>query len=270
MKWTCPHCGYTENAGRFCDRCGLPPEYRMKRNPFDGKYPTLAEVRAYKETHGPLIACTWSGYSNGMSYMSHTEYRLTLKKQDGVLTLDEYDMQQGVHITTRQYRADEAALARLQEIAERENLAAWEYLKISPQLRETIPVIMDFSSSAHITLTFDDTAVGSRRPAQRSIDCEAARLLGGGDVLDEVRSLLSSCKADSALISEETTAPPNPFAWPNGMGMTVTAGTAPPEGAPPPDHAPAAAAPDGTWRCPHCGEAGLTTKFCPNCGAARP
>ena len=34
--------------------------------------------------------------------------------------------------------------------------------------------------------------------------------------------------------------------------------------------APAAPAAEGAWNCPNCGKVGITSRFCPDCGAARP
>lgn len=45
-----------------------------------------------------------------------------------------------------------------------------------------------------------------------------------------------------------------------------------PQTAPAPEAAPAPAAPaaDAPWNCPTCGKAGITSRFCPDCGTARP
>ena len=34
--------------------------------------------------------------------------------------------------------------------------------------------------------------------------------------------------------------------------------------------APSVPAAEGAWNCPNCGKTGITSRFCPDCGAARP
>ena len=34
--------------------------------------------------------------------------------------------------------------------------------------------------------------------------------------------------------------------------------------------APAAPAAEGAWNCPNCGKTGITSRFCPDCGTAKP
>ena len=60
-------------------------------------------------------------------------------------------------------------------------------------------------------------------------------------------------------------APAVPVA-PAAPAAPVAPAQAPVEAAP----APAAPAADAPWNCPNCGKAGITSRFCPDCGTARP
>ena len=59
-------------------------------------------------------------------------------------------------------------------------------------------------------------------------------------------------------------------AVPVAPAAPVQAQAAPAPEAAPVAPAPAAPAADAPWNCPNCGKAGITSRFCPDCGTARP
>ena len=59
-------------------------------------------------------------------------------------------------------------------------------------------------------------------------------------------------------------------AVPVAPAAPVQAQAAPAPEAAPVAPAPAAPAADAPWNCPNCGKAGITSRFCPDCGTPRP
>ena len=84
-----------------------------------------------------------------------------------------------------------------------------------------------------------------------------------GGVINMTRDAMAPIMGESQKVGE-------------GFGNVVAGNTQAPAGAPAAPSAPAAApaaptAPaEGTWNCPSCGKTGITSRFCPDCGLARP
>ena len=280
-QWICS-CG-AESTGKFCLNCGLPrsraeaEKNRAKENAASGttaeerrdRVPTLAEVKTAKEEHGPLIACRWSQWSNGMMMGSHEGRAVSVSRQeDGSvqLRIDENHGAQGGMTTI--YRAEPELLEQLDAVCKRENLAAWS------ELREAVNpmhMIFDYSAGANLTLDFDDSAISRIRRASRSINAAAARQQGGGEVLSEMIALMESAAKPSALIATEQKNPTPGGMGVFGMGMMdrKEREQKQEELNHAPDAAPLQTTPDGKWICPACGYAN-PGKFCANCGAAKP
>jgi hypothetical protein len=79
-----------------------------------------------------------------------------------------------------------------------------------------------------------------------------------GGVINMTRDAMAPIMGESQKVGE-------------GFGNVVNGGVAPGT-APAPGSVPVApAAPvEGAWNCPNCGKTGITSRFCPDCGAARP
>ena len=87
-----------------------------------------------------------------------------------------------------------------------------------------------------------------------------------GGVINMTRDAMAPIMGESQKVGE-------------GFGNVVAGGvsgaTSPAPGSVPvapaaPAPAPAAPAADAPWNCPNCGKAGITSRFCPDCGTARP
>ena len=231
--WICPGCG-AETSGMYCKTCKAPADIKgfagEKPMPEAGHFPTLREVRAKEERHGEL--------------------RLVDK-----------DMPTYQPETIRTFSVDEEKFERFRKFVEKENLAAWSYLRSDPKKQM---MVHDYSSHSGITLTFDDTSVGGHNRVTRSIDREAVSQQGGAKVFSALVALLKECKADSSrLLSEETV--PNPYMNNQNPSM-VNPGS--PRGKT--DEFGFVIAGDDTWTCPTCGNTGNSGKFCPECGSGGP
>ncbi len=233
-----------------------------------GYYPTLKELRALKETHGPLIEAEWSGSASGMVFGDLSRFSMKLVRTDGGTKLFDMEMKSFQPAITKTYAVDDSVWDKLQKIADDENLAAWRHLRADPDKQV---IVYDHSSSASIGLVFDDSAVGGRGPKRISIGREGVRQQGGNEVWNAVCDILKSC-ADTGRLLEESTEP-NPYVDGRppfmGMGMGVPAAGTGRVPVKPKETAKAAEAMPGTWTCPACGNAGNTGKFCPECGQAR-
>ena len=267
--WICGECSAeNQETEKFCRTCGAPREAKtgmfMKREewPEDGHYPTLKEVREKKEDHGPLISVTMSSSSSGMMMGSYAKSSLELSRADGEGRLVHMDMRVYEPIITSVYSAEDEVFEKMQALADRENLAAWSFLREDPAKKI---MVYDYSSSAGITLVFDDTSVGGSAHETRSIDYEAVYQQGGTEVWKEISDLLNSCIDPEKLLKTEQE--PNPYRNPfTSFGPAV-----------PPVSSGTVTTPhtysvreDGTWTCPACGYSENKGRFCAECGSRQP
>ena len=219
--------------------------------PEDGHLPSLEEVRAKEEKHGPLTEVEWRSSRSGMMRGDYSTSSLRLYREKGEGRLICVKMPAFEAETISTYSVEDEVFEKLQALADRENLAAWSFLKPDPEKQI---FVTDVSSSTSLRLTFDDSSLGAEFPVTRSLGREAVVMAGGEDVWDEVYDLLSGCVIPENLIGTDTKA--NPYSPLTGKYEPGPVETAP--------------AADGTWTCPECGNAGNTTKFCPECGRRKP
>ncbi len=228
-------------------------------------YPTLKEVRSLRETHGPLIAVNWVYHASGMMMGDGSSDDLDLRRNDGKLQLTHRKMDAYCPIIISIYEAEESLLEQLQAISDRENLPAWEYLKVNPDKRL---MVLDFSSSSSIRLVYDDSDIGSIPCFQSNIDEEAVSQQDGDEVYDEIVSLLrEACREENLKERREET---NPYA-PDGPPWAKEEHdeTIEPE-QPVKKVGEHVIEKDGSWTCGHCGAKGNTGRFCCECGYPGP
>ena len=247
-------------------------------------YPSLKECRGIREEHGPVTAVETYFFEMGMMYNSNKTVYQTVEKVKG--------KQNTVLVTVRKKAGDlpevsdsreieSDILSRVQEISDKENLPAWEYVCKDPSIpvdRSMMP--LDYSSSSSLSIYYDDSLITGAPRIKRTIG-ETARSMGGAAVDKEISELICKCVEQADIHVEAPTV--NPF---NGIG-SIPAGSAPgtplngfmgmgmlnlnlqntPTSTPAPE--PGAPVQTGPWDCASCGQKGITGKFCHNCGAPR-
>lgn len=230
----------------------------------DNRYPTLADVKTMQVAHGKLVAAEMNSRSNGMMMFSGVSDSYTLKEIDGemvLLHLHKSDMDGTVE---KLYRANTQALEKIAQIAERENLYAWEEMRIDPD-KDHRPRIFDYSRSSGICLFTDD-----ERGNTFSFNCDTAEFYGAGAVVKEITDILFSFVTDDGLISEKQSPPTDPrvIEYKNRWFMVQS----PSKGADGSEKTRAAQTVDSAngWKCPECGQEENQGKFCCNCGKPRP
>ena len=227
------------------------------------EYPTLKQLRAIKEEHGPLTEVSYNAHASGMMMGDVSSDELKLIRQDGKLRLMRREMKRYSPIVTSVYEADESLMERLQEMSDRENLPLWEHLKADP---EKMMQVLDYSSGSSIMLKYDDTEINGHSTYLSCFDREAALQQGGEKVFDEIASLLFSGIREERLL--ETASEPNPYVKNISPFMTINQ---PPVSEPDDsEEKEFVIAEDGSWKCPSCGAEGNTGKFCAECGSRGP
>ena len=122
----------------------------------------------------------------------------------------------------------------------------------------------DYSSSSHITFTFDDSSKGGSARTTRTLDCGSYWQLQT-EAIRKVRDLISDCINGGICLEEKETkydAGNSPMSGFMGMGMMGIGGPQPSAGNS------NVQPPAGSWKC-ECGEVNAG-KFCANCGKPRP
>jgi hypothetical protein len=228
-------------------------EFMRRMQAAAAKGPTLDEVRSKNVLHGKLIGCSYYASSSGMMYNSNTLLNISVSLIDGVQKILYTEKKAFQSTTATVYQPKQDVLAAIQELAERENLSAWSVL----EYHDPFPCT-DYSSSASVSLSFDDSSVGGMSRTSVSINVDAACQHGGGGVIQEFRNILETAVQDAEVLSQKVTEAP---AYGLGiMGML----TAPPSPAAPVHDT---ILPDSAWKCECCGHDSNTGRFCTECGA---
>lgn len=209
------------------------------------KYPSLKEVKAKVEKHGILTGCSLSYYSGGMMFNSNSSDSISVDMKNGEVTITQRVKPAFQGETTTVYRAKTDVLGEVRKLVDRENMAAWDVLEY---VREF--VVYDQSSSAGMSLYFDDKEFGGNPYESKHINLQAVRQQGAGDVEDEYCKILHDAIKAAEVI--EVTQGKNSGMGSMGMGMMV--------------NAPA----EGCWQCPECNYNKNKGKFCTECGRKKP
>ena len=228
-------------------------------------YPTLKEVRSLREKHGPLIAVNWAYHASGMMMGDVSSNELDLRRNGGKLQLTHRKMDAYCPIVISIYEAEESLLEQLQAISDRENLPAWDHLKVDPDKRL---MVLDFSSSSSIQLVYDDSDIGSIPRFHSNIDEEAVNQQDGDDVYDEIIDLLKkACRVENLKERREETNPyaPHGAPWAKEKNDEMIEPEQPVKKSG--EHV---IEQDGSWTCGCCGARGNTGRFCWECGYLGP
>ncbi|MBR6070233.1 MAG: hypothetical protein IKP78_06565 [Ruminococcus sp.] len=230
-------------------------DFMRKMQAAAAKGPSLEDVRADMTPHGRLVSCSYYASSSGMQCNSNTLLDISVIVADGVQRISYTNKPAFQSQTVTVYKPKQDVLAAVQELTERENLAAWSAL----EYHDPFPCT-DCSSSTSVSLTFDDSSVGGKSSVRKTINVDAACQHGGGDVIQQFRDILETAVQDSEVLSKTEYDTPN--AGLGFMGIMGMLGT-------PPTPALETDLPDGAWRCGKCGCASNTGRFCTECGAKK-
>ncbi len=271
-KWICPACK-GENAGtaKFCLTCGAPRfentmELSAKEEPEEPL--SFSELKERREPHGALRSVSYSFYANGMMINSHEESEVTLKRLDNKEAELFLRKESGITGGSRdRYRVPLQVLSEIEAIAAQENLPAWSKLRYKPDPR-FMPT--DYSSSSHLSLTYDNIDPKNPREEYFSIDLQAVPQEGSrviSDMLDRMRTAAEGLEPEM----HEDVQPMKIGGIGGFMGMkeALEYQQKKSSGAEPGSEKKLVLDDKGLWVCPECGEHNAG-KFCAGCGSRRP
>lgn len=238
-------------------------------------YPTLKECRNLKEKHGPVVAVETSSFSSGMMYNSNVWFTQNIKRIPGKegfvrVTLKRKQGNLPEQTDTKDVASD--IFTKVQEISDRENLPVWNYAAIDPSTPPEY-VVMDYSASSSLSIYYDDSLITGAPKIKRTIG-EAACKMGGKEVDQILTKLINECVSQSGAEIEISTVNPYLATVSDGTSGTMTGfmGMGTFHALNVAQQAPAdntsSDASCTTWNC-KCGQTGLTSKFCPECGNPR-
>ena len=198
--------------------------------------------------------------SSGMMMNSNASRNLSLVWGGGEPVLEDREkLAFHTEMTIRTYRVDPDVIPALEEYVAAHDAERWDEWDVNYDL---VPQVLDYSSSASLTLLFDG------RPTV-FVNELALQQHGDTDSWSALRSLvLRSIRPDNLLTEEVRQVPGVPSMMDLSPNMLMGLAGIKPAPAPTPD---VPHVPDGAeWACPNCGVTGNTGKFCPNCGHPRP
>lgn len=203
--------------------------------------PKLSDLKP--EEHGPVVEICSDYSSHGMALGSDTSGRETVRwQEDGTVLIEISDRRYGKQ-TYEKHLAGSDAAEKLREYVKESHVAEMAQIKTIPSPYQ----VTDYSSSSHITFTFDD----GYSKVDRRLDCGSFWELQS-KAIGKIRDLIKEC-IDTGKCLEKTEgeydnhAPMTGFMGFANPGMTLKQ--------------------PGSWRCScNCDNTG---KFCMNCGSPR-
>ena len=223
---------------------------------FKKNQPTLDYLTP--ETHGPVVSIVTDFSSHGMAMNSGSSGRESVTWQDDGTVLIEYKKSSYEKETCEKYIAGSEAAARLRAYVAESRIAEMAQIKPIP-----FPYQMtDYSSSSHMTFTFDDSAVSGNSNVTRTIDRSSFWEVQT-DVVRKIDKLIKECETTGSLTEKTENEKKNTDSGLAagmgymGMGMMGFVGmTDIPK-------------PAGNWKCPSCGSEN-SGRFCTDCGTPAP
>ena len=223
---------------------------------FKKNQPTLDDLTP--ETHGPVVSIVTDFSSFGMAMNSGSSGRESVTWQDDGTVLIENKNSSYEKETIEKYVAGSEAAARLREYIAESRIAEMAQIKPIPFPYQ----ITDYSSSSHMTFTFDDSAVSGNPKVTRTIDRSSFWEVQT-DVVRKIDKLIKECETTGSLTEKTENEKKNTDSGLAagmgymGMGMMGFAGmTDIPK-------------PAGNWKCPSCGSEN-SGRFCTDCGTRAP
>ena len=229
----------------------------------DGQlYPSIAELMEIKEEHGPVVGIEKYAFSSGMMVNSNVSRITTIDKIGDGKAKVSFTYRAG---NLPEIHAEEETecdiFGRLNELSEKENIPALCYAHLSPDAPREI--VYDYSSSASISLIYDDSAITGVPRVKKTLGDDLWKLKG--DLMHSVNDIINEVCNGTSIDFNPAWPGPGPQAGSgNNMGMWMMTMTPP---APVPQQPAQTSTDDGEWLCT-CGTKN-TGKFCYNCGMPR-
>ena len=230
--------------------------------PYKKNQPTLDDLTP--ETHGPVISINTSYSSHGMAMNSGSSgNESVIWKEDGTVLIERTNSNYEKE-TCEKYIAGSEAAAKLRAYVAESRIAEMAQIKSIP-----FPFTMtDYSSSAHMTFTFDDSAVSGDKNVTRSVDRSSFWQVQS-KVISKIDELIKECITTGECIENTTkeTHNSNPVTTMGFMGM-MGGGNPAPENSMPDSPSTPSSSSGSSWIC-SCGNEN-SGKFCSNCGSPKP
>ena len=230
----CHVCGFSENGGKFCNRCGTPllENGAVEENAQDVKDATATKaektgtgtktvpesgfrsMQTYREELSPLtpendlMEVCLSGHSSGMMYNSDSRFSITAvwepaapDQDSGACTVTFKEKKPfAASETIEVYRGYPEMLREIRDILIRANFQ--EADRRIPDDARAGPQVFDYSSGYSLSFKWHPDP-GSRRYHYFSINSEKITIAKKNDELKEIRDVLNSVKKEESLISRE-------------------------------------------------------------------
>ena len=226
--------------------------------PYKKGQPTLDDLTP--ETHGPVVSIITSYSSHGMAMNSGSSGRESvIWKDDGTVLIERTNSNYEKE-TCEKYIAGSEAAAKLRAYVAESRIAEMAQIKSIP-----FPfTVTDYSSSAYMRLTFDDSRVSGDKIVTRSIDRSSFWQVQS-KVVSKIDDLIKECITTGECIENSTkeTNNHNPVTMTGFMGIGMMGFNNPAPAAPSAPATPSSSG--GSWKC-SCGYEN-SGKFCSNCGS---
>ena len=193
----------------------------------------VAQVKQNAAPHGPLTRIGYSAFSGGMMANSDSLHRIEATCTDKGTFLRVEEKEPFKKRKEAKYLAPIDVWQTLCAFAEREQLAALCELKGADPMQG----VMDYSSSAHIELEFNDKPLGGSPYVSKSVELYVLDQHGLKEVSDTLLELLDGAVRKGKKTRKQ------------------------------PKETPFVLAESERWICPGCGHANDGTAFCAECGA---
>ncbi|WP_406037393.1 hypothetical protein [Succinimonas sp.] len=236
---TCHVCGFSENGGKFCNRCGAPlrengapgenakdGEVKEGADQADTKTASTAEdakapppsggksMRSYREELPPLtpendlLEVCFSGHSSGMMYNSDSRFSITAVREpaasgeNGASCAVTFKEKKSFALseTIEVYRGYPELLRDIRDILIRADFQ--EADRRIPDDAKAGPLVFDYSSGYSLSFKWRPDP-GSPRYHYFSINSEKITIAKKNEELKEIRDLLNSAKKEECLIRRE-------------------------------------------------------------------
>ena len=234
-----------ESGARYRNAHGMGMSLLMKAGIATDGQPKLSDL--VPEEHGPLVEIISDYSSHGMAMGSGTSGKESLCwQEDGSVLIEQNDKKNGTETYDKHIAGVEAA-EKLRSFVRDSHVAEMAQVKPIP-----CPFQMtDYSSSSHISFTFEDIVDGVKQRVGRTLDCGSWWELQT-ETIRKIRELIRECvDTGKCLVHEEhayDAMAPGTLSF-AGLGMMPQVKT------------------PGSWKCA-CGQEN-SGKFCINCGSPR-